>query len=805
MSLSGKQWIWPDSYTEQALELSGKMECSPALARLLLKRGISDPGQARAFLHPAKEQLYSPWLMQGMEKAVERLLRAVGNEEKIIIHGDYDADGITASVIMVEALQYLGARVDYFLPSRFDEGYGLHKDPLQQFKAEGASLVVTVDCGINAVKEAEFASGIGLDMIITDHHQPLEPVSSAVAVLNPLQENCPYPYKELSGAGIAFKLASALMEKAKEPFPAQLLDLAALGTAADVVPLLDENRIIVTLGLDVLGSFQRPGFKALADAVGLQPDRVNSAALSFVLGPAVNAAGRMGEALPAAKLLLEKDDGRAAELAESLHQANQARRSTEQNILKEAEKEAQEHIDTRDSKIITLAGKNWHHGVIGIVASRLVDKFNRPVALVALEGGVGRGSARSIPGFDITAALSASSGLLDRFGGHEQAAGFTVMEENITILRENLESYASAKLETEKLQPNLYIDAELDASEIDFDLAEALEKLQPFGKDNPRPLFGSRHWQLISWRLVGSDQKHLKIRVQKNERTLDPIFFSGAEQEAKLQQGRKVDLAFRLKNGFFRSQKTLDLEIKDISFTDSATCNGLEVVDMRGWPERTDQAIEIIEHEQKKSILFAATQSRAEKIVSRIRREQTPAVLTSGSMNGNIDIPGNPGTLLLYDLPLHQDILYRAFENGLNKKNAKVYLLYNDQDQEQNCRLTAMSLPSVDILEQIIALVLQDGYGKDQVLLPGSIENKLEFKPAKNFWHRVQKIYTEIGLLDQGRFSKNIEAIMNDWPVCLDSSPAYLETAEILKSCEQFQRLLLDAPPQEIAAYLYSL
>ncbi|MGM0651281.1 MAG: single-stranded-DNA-specific exonuclease RecJ [Bacillota bacterium] len=805
MSLSGKQWIWPDPYSEQALELSGEIECSPALARLLIKRGIEDPGQARAFLHPAKEQLYSPWLMQDMEEAVERLLQAISNSEKIIIHGDYDADGITASVIMVEALQQLGARVDYFLPSRFEEGYGLHKDSLQQFKAAGASLVVTVDCGINAEAEAVFASEIGLDMIITDHHQPLNPVSSALAVLNPQQKNCSYPYKELSGAGVAFKLASALMQKAGEPFPTHLLDLAALGTAADVVPLLDENRIIVSLGLDVLGSFKRLGFKALAGAVGLEPERVSSAALSFILAPAVNAAGRMGEALPAAKLLLEKDSQKAAQLADSLNQANQTRRATEKGILKEAEQQAREQLDTPGSRIITLAGKNWHHGVIGIVASRLVDKFNRPFVLVALEDGEGRGSARSIPGFDITAALTASSNVLERFGGHEQAAGFTVMEDNIELLRDNLASYASANLKEENLKSYLYLDAELSASEIEFDLVEGLEKLQPFGTANPRPLFGSRKWQVSSWRLVGSDRKHLKLKVQKDGRILDPIFFSGAGIEKELQQGRNVDLAFRLKNGSFRNQKTLDLEIKDIIYSDSVTCKGIEVIDMRGRPDRLEKAREIIKREGEKAVLFAATQSRAEKIISKVEREKVPCLLTSGSMNGSVDIPDNSGTLLLYDLPLHENILKKAFKSGLGKEAAKVYLLYHDQDQEQNCRLTEMALPSAENLEKIIALVLQLDYQKEQVVLPGLIEDKLDFKPAKSFWDRARKIYTEIGLLDQERFTKNIEEVMKNWPACLHLSPVYLEIVELLDNCEQFQRLLLDGPPQEIASYLSDL
>ncbi len=805
MSLKGKKWIWPEPNSEKANELSEKLECPPALARLLLKRGIEDPGQARAFLCPAAEQLHSPWLMKGMEEAVERLLQAVSRDEKIIIHGDYDADGITATVIMVEALSQLGANVDYFLPSRFDEGYGLHKDPLEQFKAEGATLVVTVDCGINSETETAFASEIGLDMIITDHHQPLDPVSSAVAVVNPLQKNCPYPYKELSGAGVAFKLASALMEKAEEPFPMHLLDLAALGTAADVVPLMDENRIIVSLGLDELKKFNRVGFKTLAEIVGLEPERVSSAALSFIIAPAVNAAGRMGEALPAAKLLLENDFGRAEQLAESLHRANQDRRSTEQSILKEAEQIACQQLDSGDPRVLTLAGESWHHGVIGIVASRLVERFNRPVAMIALENGEGRGSARSIPGFDITAALTDSSDLLDRFGGHEQAAGFTVAQDNIDMLRDNLDLYASSNLEQEMLKPSLYIDVELSAADIDSELIDTLEKLQPYGTANPRPLFGSRQWQVLSWRQVGADQKHLKLKVQKDGKILDPIFFSGSEHLEKLQNGRKADLAFRLKNGFYRNQKTLELEIKDITYSDSFNCNGLEVIDMRGWHDRTDKAKAIIEGEHNKSVLFTATRSRAEKIISRIRKESTPCVLTSGAVSGNFDCPGNSGCLVLYDLPLHHNILKKAFAGGLNKDSAKIFLLYNDYDQEQNCRLTEMSLPSAEVLEQIIALILHRGQGKEQLILSDLAGSQLGFKPAEKLWERTNSILSEIGLLDHGRIAENAAEIMKNWPGCLNSSPTYLETSELLESCEEFQRLLLDAAPHEIAAYFYDL
>jgi len=333
MSFSGKEWIWPDHNHDQVMEFARNLQVPPALARLLIKRGIIDQTEARAFLSPAPEQLHSPWLMLGMEQSVARICEAIEKNQQIMIHGDYDADGISATVILVEAIRALGGQVDYFLPNRFEEGYGLHIEPLVQFKAAGVSLVVTVDCGINAVKEVAYASEIGLDLIVTDHHQPRDPLQEAVAVINPLQEKCPYPFKDLSGAGIAFKLAVALMEKNRAPFPFALLDMAALGTTADVVPLLGENRAIVSEGLDVLRGLGRVGFKALVEAVGLEKNRISSTSLAYILAPSVNAAGRMGAALPAAQLMLEKDELVAAELAGNLHRSNLQRRSTEKNIL----------------------------------------------------------------------------------------------------------------------------------------------------------------------------------------------------------------------------------------------------------------------------------------------------------------------------------------------------------------------------------------------------------------------------------------------------------------------------------------
>ncbi len=804
MSLKGRQWIWPEQNNDElALSFAYRLGLNQALARLLINRGITDHEEARAFLCPSTRQLHSPWLMRGVEEAVTRLLAALDKDEKIMIHGDYDADGIAATAILTETLEQLGANVDYYLPSRFGEGYGLHKEPLKKFKEEGVSLVVTVDCGINASTEVEYAYSLGLDLVITDHHQPLQELQGVTAVLNPHQEKCPYPFKELSGAGVAFKLACALMERSGCSFPEHLLDLVALGTAADVVPLLDENRVLVHTGLAVLRQGQRPGFKALREAVSLERERISSGALSFILAPSVNAVGRMGEALPAAKLLLEKDPARATELAYYLHEANQLRRSTEQNILIEAETSAETMLAEKDYKIITLADEKWHHGVIGIVASRLVEKYNRPVCLVALEGEEGRGSARSIPGFDITAALAEYSSLLERFGGHEQAAGFAINPRWIEELREGLNDYAEKHLDANQLRPYLYIDAELEHSDLRFELVEQIEQLQPFGTANPAPIFGSCSWELKSWRLVGADQKHLKLNLQKNGRTLTPIVFSGAPLLKKLEKGRLVDLAFKLKEGFYRDQRTLETEVKDLSYSDNIIDGRLEIIDWRGCRNRFDRAKEIAANSKGNAVLFASTAARAAKLESSCPQGSRSMFVTSSVLSGNIEIPADKNPLILYDLPLFEGLLAYIIKGPMQAKALTIYLLYGKEDLQRNYRLLDLSLPSEQQLLKILEAYEKVEAEDQSPLFPEAVKDCLEIDAAPTFWKRAADIFSEAGLLEDGRLAPGRVELKKDWPACIEKSATYQATTKLRKDCEQFQKMLLEAPPGEIASFFH--
>lgn len=789
----------------QFLNLAREAEISPVLARLLINRGITDAENARAFLYSSAGDLYSPWLMCGMCKAVKRIQAALKSGEKITVYGDYDADGITAATILVEALQTLGGEVNYYLPSRFDEGYGLHGEPLKRFKEEGVGLVITVDCGINALAEIIFATEIGLDLIITDHHQQLVELPKTVTVVNPLQDACSYPFKELSGAGIAFKLACALFEEHKLPFPESLLDLAALGTAADVVPLVDENRILVAAGLAVLRRLERVGFKALASAVSLEQSRIDSRALSFTLAPMINAAGRMGEADPAARLLLEKEPLEAQKLAAHLHRLNQQRRSIEQEILKESAAAASELLERSDQAVITLASDRWHHGVIGIVASRLVEKFGRPVALIALENGEGRGSARSVPGFDITAALAAQADMLIKFGGHEQAAGFRLKRESVNALREGINRYAYQNELFCKLKPRLDLEAELSTEEINLELAAALEQFEPFGQDNPEPLFGSRQWEVSGWRLVGADKRHLKLDVKKGSKKFSPVFFSGVIFEPALEKGRRVDLAFRLKKGYFKGEKTLDLLLKAFRYSDNFRSENMELIDSRNSTDREGRLKQLLSSAQGEGVttaIFCTTRKRAEKLRNLITNNRQSQVITGGDLNSPAPYPVEAERLIIYDLPIREEQVRSLIGDNGASNSLKIHLLFGGEDLELNRRMLDASLPSAGHLETIWEALCAGISVFDFKDLPGSKNSLFPYEPLTRFWEKAELIFSECGLLQKGQPKASADCVGLKLPELFTLSPTFLESRHLREASEMFQQFFLTGSLEELAAAL---
>ncbi len=808
MNLTELLWIWPADQQDQVRNLAREAEISPALARLLINRGITDAEKARAFLNPNLDNLYSPWLMCGMREAVKRIRAALDHGEKIMVHGDYDADGITATVILVEALQILGGTVDYYLPSRFDEGYGLHCEPLRRFKGEETGLVITVDCGINAIDEIAFAAEIGLDLIITDHHQQLVKLPETVTVVNPLQGSCSYPYKALSGAGIAFKLACALFEESKLPLPEALLDLAALGTAADVVPLIDENRVLVAAGLMEMRKLKRVGLRALADAVSLEQSRIDSRALSFILAPAINAAGRMGAADPAARLLLEKNQTAAQQLAAQLHKLNQQRRSLEQEIFKEATTAADELLRKGDQAVITLASEHWHHGVIGIVASRLAEKFRRPAALIALENGEGRGSARSATGLDITAALAAQKELLERFGGHEKAAGFTVKRDKVDALREGLNHFACQSGALCKEKPRVELEAELSAEDITPDLATALDQLEPFGEGNPEPLVGSRQWEVLGWRLVGADQKHLKMEVKKEKARFSPIFFSGAASEPYLEKGRMVDLAFRLKDGHFRGEKKLDLFLKAFRYADSFYTEKLELIDNRGSAEREGRLKQLLTAAGQRGVettVFCITKDRVGKIKSLLNHSNQTQIISGGALNGADEPKFKADQLIFYDLPISEEQVRLLVGSSDLKSHLKIYLLYGVEELELNQRMLDISLPSCGQLAAIWEALFAEAGAGDFADLRRIKTDLFSYPTLPRFWETAELIFTECALLEEGRLTGAAVKDGLTLPEILSCSQTYSEIKELRETSKNLQQLLLNGSLEEIARSWLSL
>ncbi len=523
MLRSKKAWKITERHPESVQTLVSEVQCSELVAHLLYNRGFHTRDDAHAFLHRDQIPYYDPFLMLGMEKAVERITAALENEEHILVFGDYDADGVTSTSLLVLALRELGASVSYYIPDRFREGYGPNIPAIEQAKARGISLIVTVDTGISAVSSAERAKSLGIDYIITDHHEPPPNMPDAYAIINPKQPGCAYPFKGLAGVGVALKLVQALMDEV----PTHLLDLAAVGTISDLVPLVDENRRLVKEGLYVLSHHPKPGLKALMKVAGhAEQEPVNSDVVGFQIGPRLNAAGRLKHASLSADLLMSDDLIEAEALAEEVNLLNEERKKLVESIAVQAVASVERMAkDDRDFLIVAMEG--WHEGVLGIVASRLVEQYYRPTLVLSIhpETGMAKGSARSIEGFDLFQALSTCRDVLPHFGGHEMAAGLSLPQESIGELRERMNHYARQQFTEELLTPKLKIDADLNLEEVTVSIIEELASLEPYGVGNPKPKFRLKELSIQDMKQVGTHKAHLKVTLKDSSEVLDGISF----------------------------------------------------------------------------------------------------------------------------------------------------------------------------------------------------------------------------------------------------------------------------------------
>lgn len=549
--------------------LSRETGLSPLQSQLLINRGIVDPEQAEAFLNPRLADMADPMLLKGMDVALAMIIKAIEDRKKITIFGDYDADGVTATALLLDFFSILKLPVEFYIPNRLEEGYGLSKAAVERIAGNGTQLIITVDCGISNLAEISFARSLGIDVVVTDHHQPDKDFRIECPVLNPHQKDCGFPFKNLAGVGLAFFLAVAIRTSLRknrwfrtihEPDLKGYLDLVALGTVADRVPLVHQNRIMVAKGIEVLAASRREGIRALKQSAGIAYKSLDTDDLAFKLAPRLNAPGRMGNPETALRILTVQDAGLAKDLASELNAANSRRQGLEQHMLEQAEKMIGKTDGIDDRKILFMGSENWHKGVLGIVASRLLDKYHRPSFIFSIEDEMAVASGRSVDGFHLYEALSSLHHLLNRFGGHSHAAGFAFRKTHLDILARELEHLAEKKLGRKQVTPTIEVDAEIPLKDITYEMLNQINALSPFGDGNPEPLFLTRGLEVIGLWVIG--EKHLKIKVRKDGKTFDAIGFNLAE---KLPHDQKaIDMLFTPELNNWQGYERIQLRIKDL-------------------------------------------------------------------------------------------------------------------------------------------------------------------------------------------------------------------------------------------------
>ena len=556
-------------------QLEHELNISSAAARMLVVRGIQTADEARAFVRPSLEMLHDPFLMKDMDKAVERLHQAITQGEKILIYGDYDVDGTTAVAVMYRFLQNLVSNLspltfnlDYYIPDRYTEGYGVSQQGIDYAAAQGCNLIITLDCGIKAVEKVAYAASKGIDVIVCDHHTPGEELPNAVAVLNMKRSDCPYPYKDLSGCGVGFKLAQAYTSRYGLPFDnlIPLLQLLAMSIASDIVPITGENRILAHFGIQQLNKAPFAGLSAIMAVASIEEKRLTISDLVYKIGPRINACGRMKSGRAAVELLLTDDPDFARQQAEEVNHHNEDRRDCDTETTKEALAQLQGDPMFANRRSTVVYAPHWHKGVVGIVASRLTENYYRPtIVLTASEDGIISGSARSVGGFDIYAAIDSCSDLLTNFGGHKFAAGLSLHINDLPEFQERFEAYVAAHIREDQLQPTLQIEAELQLGDITKSFYNVLRHLEPFGPGNPRPLFVSRY--LINHRdtrAVGKEREHLRLDVTDRVNAITGIAFGRADMAEYIQNGNAVDICYELNENTFNHYTTIQMMVQDI-------------------------------------------------------------------------------------------------------------------------------------------------------------------------------------------------------------------------------------------------
>lgn len=559
-----KKWTLKHMGSVNDSDLSKKLKISPQISQILKNRYIDNEKDAEVFMNPSLEYLRDPFLMKDMKKAVDRIEKAIKNNENIWIYGDYDVDGVSSTSILCIYFDSINYPINYYIPNRLEEGYGINEESIKHIHSQGCNLMISVDCGITSVKEIDLANELGFDVIITDHHECQSEIPNAYAVINQKQEDCNYPFDMLCGCGVAFKLIQALTPK--EEFKTSLynyIEIVTLATICDIVPLKDENRILVKNGLKLMSECQNIGLKELIKVCGVESDKIKSSHIAFAIGPRINASGRLGYSKLGVELFTTKNQSKAKKIANMLEDKNNERQLIEAKMYQEAEAIIESNEKYKDDKVLVIAKEGWQHGIIGIVASKLTEKYYKPTILLTIEDGEATGSARSIKGFSIFDALVESKDLLNKFGGHDQAAGLALDSDKIEDLSYEVNQFAKYELNEEDLIENVNVEYELSEESIDLNLIEELHKLEPFGLSNPNPKFIVRDALLKNINVIGKNKQHLKFTIEK-EKSYSCIGFNMAYLKSRYNQDDKVDVLFQLDENNFMGKRSVQFLLKDM-------------------------------------------------------------------------------------------------------------------------------------------------------------------------------------------------------------------------------------------------
>ena len=556
-----RKWEFYNQDENLVQKIANEHNISELLSAILVNRNITDKKDIDVFLNPTRKDFHNPYLMPDMEQAVDRILMAIDKKEKVIIYGDYDVDGITSITVIKKFLKERGLDVGYYIPNRLDEGYGLNKEAVEKIANEGYTLIITVDCGISGIEEIKYAYEKGMEVIVTDHHEPLEELPKCVAVIDCKRKDNKYPFKNLAGCGVVFKLTQAISQKLNldEKEYLKYLDIVCVGTISDIVPLVDENRVIAKLGLKLVEQTRNPGLKALLVASGYK--EVNSNTVSFGIAPRINACGRIGKEEEALKLFLTENIVEAGNITDKLNKYNRERQEIEKRIFEEAlSKIEKQHLD--QNNVIVVGSENWHHGVIGIVASKITELYFKPSILICFEGNEGKGSGRSIPGFDLHEALCESSEYLEKYGGHEMAVGLSLKKENFQKFADKFEEI-DKKAHTEEIESVINIDEEITLKDVNIETVESLKALEPFGEANKLPVFIYKNLKIDSIRAL-SEGKHLKLTLKDGNTIINGIGFNMGKYAEEFRISDKIDVLGVLEINSFNGRDTIQINMRDI-------------------------------------------------------------------------------------------------------------------------------------------------------------------------------------------------------------------------------------------------